>query len=136
MRLGREQALCRVGHQSQSAWRRCRCRYRCHQIQGIQGCKDYGGYYYIIINISEHQGGSGLADPVAQLLKPDWLESLSFFVFYVIKWRRSLGISGESWLGWDPVDMWWDYWMFVGFGERGEKHFGELEAISLKKVKG
>lgn len=45
-------------------------------------------------------------------------------------------LSGDSWLGWDPVDMLWDYWIFVGFGERGEKHFGELEGISLNKVKG
>lgn len=29
----------------------------------------------IIINMSEHQEGSGLTDPVAQLLNPDWLET-------------------------------------------------------------
>lgn len=99
-----------MGHRSKSIWRRCRC--RCHRIQAaIQGCEDSGGYH------DQHLQTSGtiriddtLADPEAQLLKPDWLEIL-------------------SWVGWDPVDMWWDYWMLVSFGERGENHVGELDAI-------
>lgn len=33
-------------------------------------------------------------------------------------------------MGWDPVDMWGDYRMFVGFGEGGQKHVRELEGGS------